>query len=98
MHIHNEDLELQIRLAELQADVQIFLTAGFAFLAGFVTIMIGFEQIYFVLPPDSALVKILIITIITSAGVACFFIVVFFFRKVLRIKEQMGELRKEYVW
>jgi len=57
MSLRNEDRELQIRLAELQADVQINLAACFGFLAVFITIIIGFEQIYFSLPQEDRLLK-----------------------------------------
>ena len=98
MSLHFEDRELQIRLAELQADVQIYLTACFGFLAVFLAIIIGFEQIYFTLSPEEILSKIYLAISIPLVGFACFVAAIFFARKAFYARKQMEELRKKYVW
>ena len=98
MTLHNEDRELQIRLAELQADVQINLTIAFGFFAGFVAFMIGFEQIYFSLSSENTLMKSIIFVFIALAGIACFISVTYFAGKAQDARKQMEELRKRYVW
>jgi len=98
MKLRNEDRELQIKLAELQADIQIYLTICFAFLAGFLAIMIGFEQIYFSLPPEEIISKTYIGILIPIVGSVCFVSVLFFARKAFHARKQMDELRKKYVW
>lgn len=94
----NEDRELQIKIAELQADVQINLAACFGFLAVFVTIMIGFEQIYFSLPPDASIVRVYIVVSIIIAAFVTLFVASYFFRKAMRARDQIKELKKQYVW
>jgi len=98
MTLRDEDRELQIKLAELQADIQIYLTACFGFLAGFLAILIGFEQIYFTLSPEEILSKIYLAISIPLVGIVCFVTAIFFARKAFRARKQMEELRKKYVW
>ena len=98
MSLHFEDRELQIRLAELQADIQINLAACFGIIAIFAALMIGQMQAYFSLPPeDTAIRTSLIISIVMSAIVAGA-IGNYFMGKVVAARKQMKELRKKYVW
>jgi len=96
--LHNEDRELQIKLAELQADVQINLTVCFGFLAVFITTIIGFQQIYFSLPPEATLLKdylsvSIVVIAFTLLGVSFYFI-----NKAQDARKQMNKLRKQYIW
>ena len=98
MSLHREDRELQIRLAELQADIQIYTTASFAILAMCFTIMIGFEQIYFSLSEAegisriSAFIAIVISAIVALVGVGTLF------KKAVEARDEMKQLKKQYAW
>jgi len=93
-----EDRELQIRLAELQADVQINLTICFGLLAVIFAVIIGLQQLYFTLPSKEIVVKNS--TLVSMVG--CVIIVAFvmrrFFGRAIYARKQMEELRKQYVW
>jgi len=98
MRLHDEDRELQIRLAELQADVQINLTVCFGLLALIFATIIGLQQIYFTLPPEKIVVKNSILVSMGGAVIIIFFVIRSYLRKTLDAREQMKELRKRYVW
>jgi hypothetical protein len=70
--MHNEDRELQIRLAELEADVEISLTSCFGIIAMFVAVILFFEELFF-LPSTSDLIKVASFLLIASLSVALFF-------------------------
>ena len=96
--VHNEDRELQIRLAELQADVQINLTIGFGFLAGCLALSIMFTQIAFAVPPENIILKNM------ARAFSLFWVIVaflsgrYFVSKALDARKQMKDLKKQYVW
>jgi hypothetical protein len=91
-----DDRELQIRLAELQADVQIYLTICFGLLAILFTVFVGLQQIYFtssdIVAKNSTLVSMLVFPFLM------FFAIRLYFKKVGDARKQMKELRKQYVW
>ena len=98
MRLHDEDRELQIRLAELQADVQINLTVCFGLVALAFATIIGLEQIYFTLPPEEVVVKNSVLVSIVGAAIIILYITRGYLGKALDAREQMEELRKKYVW
>jgi len=98
MSLHREDRELQIRLAELQADVQIYTTASFAILAVCFTMMIGFEQIYFGLPEAKALSRISVLVAIVISAILAFVGVGMLFKRTVEARNEMRQLRKQFVW
>lgn len=98
MSLHREDRELQIRLAELQADIQIYLTLSFGLLAMLIAVMVGLQQIYFILPSERVLSKNFISFFIPLIGFVCFFAVIFLIKKMFDTREQMKKLRKKYAW
>jgi hypothetical protein len=51
--LHNEDRELQIRLAQLQTDVQFYLASLFGFLAVFMAVAMACIQLTASLPTDA---------------------------------------------
>ena len=93
MRLHDEDRELQIRLAEFQADVQINLTVCFGLVALAFATIIGLEQIYFTLPPEEIVVKNSILASIVGCVIIILFVTRSFLRKALDAREQMKELR-----
>lgn len=55
--MHNQDRELQIKLAELQANVQIYITAAFGFGAAFLALFVCLLQIFFTLPLEASFIR-----------------------------------------
>jgi len=96
--LHNEDRELKIRLAELQADVQIWLTFCFGLLGFLIATILSYVQIFFSSSPEAIAVKGFLPFLIVV--MAFLFLGIFhcFTRKVQDAKRQMAELRKRYVW
>jgi hypothetical protein len=98
--LHNEDRELQIRLAELQSDMQAILTTCFGLIALFASAMIGFEQLFFTSlaggAPGYALVTFGVV-IVVSGGLMVF-CTTFFIDKMKKTRRQISELRKRHIW
>jgi len=95
--MHNEDRELQIRLAELQADVQINLTACFGSIAVFVPLVILFEELLFSPSTNEPMRVVFSITAVALAFVMLP-IARFFIKRAVKAREQMSELRKKHIW
>lgn len=93
MRLQDEDRELQIRLAELQADVQINLTICFGLLALAFATIIGLQQLYFTLPPEEIVVKNSTLVSMVGCIIVILFITRSYLRKALDAREQMKELR-----
>lgn len=98
MTLRNEDRELQIKLAELQADVQINLTACFAFLAVFLAITIGLLQILYALPLKVTIMHYYLTILIILTMICLLAVTSHFYRKAQDARKRMKELRKRYVW
>jgi Ca2+/Na+ antiporter len=98
MSLRYEDRELQIKLAELQADVQINLTVCFGFLALLFVVIIGLQQIYYALLPEEIVAKSSILVLMVGAAFIILFVIRRYFRKALYARNRMEELRKQYVW
>lgn len=96
--LHNEEKELQIRLAELQADIQINLTACFGIVALLFTVLIGLEQILFVLRPEQYSIAIYLLIIIPILAAVGMLTILYFLRRIQVVRKQIGELWKEYCW
>jgi len=98
--VHKHDLELQIKLAELQADIQINLTAAFGFLAVFSALLIGYMQIFFTLPWEESFMatRINFAVMIIIITVGCWICIIYFFSRVIAFRKKIEELRKEYCW
>jgi len=95
--MHNEDRELQIRLAELQADVEINLTACFGFLALFVPLILLFEELYFS-PSTNASMKNVFALLTVASAFVLLPVAFFFIKRANDARMQMSELKKKYVW
>jgi len=95
-HVHNEDLELQIKLAELQSDVHINLTAFFGFIAGILTILLSFQQIYF--QPETSIDKTVVLIGMPVFLLPCIIFLIWFLIRALKARREIRELRKQYVW
>jgi hypothetical protein len=98
MSLRNEDRELQIRLAELQADVQINLTICFGLLAIIFAVFIGLQQIHFTVPPENIVVKNSTLVSMVGCVIIVAFVMRIFFGRAIRSRKQIEELRKRYVW
>lgn len=94
--LHNEDLDLQIKLAELQTEVQINLSISIGLAALFIVLMISFQQLYVnAIEPISQLGFL-------SCMLACAslapFSVGFFINKMYDNRDEIIKLKKQYVW
>ena len=98
MSLHNEDRELQIRLAELQADVQINLTICFGLLAICFAVIIGLQQIYFTLSPEKNELRNSILIAMVGCLIIVSIVTSTYLNKANRARKQIGELRERYVW
>lgn len=95
-YLHNEDLELQIKLAELQAEVHVNLTAFFGFVAGTLTILLAFQQIYF--QPELSLDKTVILIGMSAFLFPCLILLILFLKRALVARRDIEGLKKQYVW
>jgi len=92
--LKEQDSELQIRLAELQADVQINLAIAIGFLGAFISVLLGYQQMYF---SQNLLIDETWIVIVMALGsFLCIFFVILFVHRALNAKRKMRELRKMY--
>jgi hypothetical protein len=99
MSLRNEDRELQNKIAELQANVQINLTYCFGLLTMLVVAIAGFGQVYFSLPPENNLLRVyltMIILLLSFIG-GSIFAVAFYLKKAIDSRTKMEELRKQFV-
>jgi len=96
--LHGEDQELQIRLAQLQTDVQIYLTLCFGFAAIVAAFIIGFMQIFYTLPPEQDFVRQEIFWIIIILSAILIGLSSHYVGKARAAREKMKGLRKEYFW
>lgn len=98
--MHNQDKELQIRLAELQANVQIYIAMAFGFAALFMSIYAVFVQTFFSLPIEARFSSTgwLIISGMLMIMGAFGFSIVYFLRKAVASKDEMEKLKKDYCW
>lgn len=96
--LHNEDRGLQIRIAELQADIEINLTACFGFLSAVVAVIIGLGQLSFTLSSDMFVEKLAIAIATVVLAVIFYLIAGIFIRKAFEARDELKKLRKRYVW
>ena len=98
--MHNQDRELQIRLAELQANVQIYIAVAFGFAALFMSIYAILVQIFFSLSIEARFSSVgwLIIGLMLMSMGAFGFSVAYFLRKAVASRDEIEKLKKEYCW
>ena len=96
--LQNQDRELQIKLAQLQADVQIYLTAGFGCFAVLSALVIGLFQTAFGLPSERILLKTILSVLELIASFVCFYATIYFAKKARVARKKMDNLKKQYVW
>ena len=87
-----EEREFQVKLAALEADVQICLAAAFGFLAAFVGLILVDEQIFFSLPADQGLAKWSLFGVILAAGIGSALVFWFFIKKAMKARKDMEKL------
>ena len=95
---HNEDRELDIRLAELQADIQIYVAATFGLFAIFAGAAVGFSQAMYTLGTEEINLKITlsVVALMAACASACF--AMYCAKKVDETREKIKGLRKQYIW
>lgn len=93
--LNNEDRELQIELAQLQTDVQIYLTIAVSFLALFFALITSFQQLIgqtsVCLLKDSYIAGSIIIAILA------YFTTTKYVNKMGNKREEMKKLKDKYV-
>jgi hypothetical protein len=94
--LHNEDLDLQIKLAKLQTEVQIYLSFSIGLVASFVALMISFQQLY-IKATEPITQMVFLFGMLASAFLAPFSIG-FFINKMYDKREEIEKLKKQYVW
>lgn len=88
-----KERELQVSLAELQADVQIYLTAAFGFLAVFAALVLTDEQIFYSLQSDQTLEKVAFFWTILIGGIGCVLTFAYYAKRAKTARNKMGKLR-----
>lgn len=92
----NEDRELQIRLAELQTDIQINLTLCLGIIGILIAGIIAFAEIFFVLTAEQIVQQITAIMFMTILAITMFILERRYIKKVWATRKQLTELRKQY--
>ena len=93
-----EDRELQIRLAELQADLQIHLTTSFGVLAVLIALVIAHMQIFYSLPAEVGNLKTIFSVSLLVLVTLCIYTFLHFTNKVVVARKQIRDLRRQYIW
>jgi hypothetical protein len=98
--VHKQDVELQIKLVELQANLQYCLTVAFGFFAGFLTIFLCLFQVGIMLPFEESfrIIRLSIMIVMIIVGPSCVFYIFHYTRKALTFIEKIEDLNKEYSW
>jgi len=98
---NNQDRELQIKLAEPQANIQIYINCAFGFLAGFLSIVIIGVQIFFSLPTEARSmfsVNLFFLVAFISCIVLCVCFSIYYIVKAIQARDEIEELEREYCW
>jgi len=88
--------EFQISLAELSADVQIYLSVGLGVAGISIAYFIGLEQIYFSLPSKTDVVALSTLFSLVVGTVIGILYVRFFLSKAEKARKKISELREKY--
>jgi Trk-type K+ transport system membrane component len=86
--------ELEIRLSEYQADIQICLTSSFGVLAVIIAVMVWFEQLYFS-PSTSTSSKDVLNTWISLLGVIGIAVFIVLMIVMVARRLQIGKLKED---
>jgi len=90
-----QDKELQIRLAELQMDLQINITYLFGIDGIIMALFVGLYQATLA---SEDIIRIVLIISLTFLMCLFVLVAVHYIREIERIRRQTRKLRKEYVW
>jgi VIT1/CCC1 family predicted Fe2+/Mn2+ transporter len=96
--LHNEDLELQIKLAKLQTDVQISMTACFTYLGLIGVFLIALQQSFAAIPESQTAMKYSFLAAFTVMAVLFFLIGRLCVKEIREKRKEILELKKQYVW
>lgn len=96
--LHNEDLEVQIKIAKLRTDLQVSATTCLSSLGLIGIFMIILHQSYLVVPENQTILKYaFMITFVLMASL--FFFIGKFFIKTMKMKcKRIAELKSQYIW
>lgn len=90
--MHNDDRELLIKLALVQADIRLYSSALVGFIALAFSVIVGFEQVYFAYRSELFLLPVFVMPAVLL------FVVAFLVNKIDLKKKEVRNLKKEYVW
>ncbi len=90
-----EDRELEIRLAELQADIQVYTASAFGFMATFLALTVAFMQ---PLTASSGITTLFWVMLTLVADMCSGVFSVSFLKKAIKARKQMKELRERYIF
>jgi hypothetical protein len=96
LFMDREDGELQIKLAQLQTDVQIYLTISVSILAVCFAFIISFQQLS--LQATEAWQKYVYLFGMVANAVIAYYVTRMYIGKMIDKRGDMEKLRKEYVW
>lgn len=96
--LHNEDLELQIKLAKLQTDVQISVVACFTYLGLVGVFLIALQQTFLAIPESQTMMKYSFLAAFAVMAVFFFLIGRLYIKEIRGKRQEIIELKKQYVW
>jgi hypothetical protein len=94
--LHNENLELQIKITELQTEVQINLSISIGLVALFVALMISFQQLY--VNATALFTQLGFLSGMLASAFLAPFSMGFFIKRMYDKRDEIKELKKQYVW
>lgn len=92
--LQNQDRELQIRLAQVQVDVQICLTLGFGCFAVLAALVTGLFRTVFGLPSEQVLLKTILSVLGLIVGFGCLYVTAHFAKKATAARKKIDDLKK----
>ncbi len=96
--LHNEDIELQIKLAKLRSDLHISATACVSFLGLIGIFMITLEQAFLAVPENQTILKYSFLIAFVAMAILFVLIGRFYIKKMLKNRKEIAELKEKYVW
>ena len=92
-----EDRELQIRLAELQTDIQINLTLCLGIVGICIAGIVAFAEIFFTFTAEQPVQEIMAFVFIVVLGITMFIVEGRYIKKVRSTRKQLTKLREQYM-
>ena len=94
--LNNDDRELQIKLAQLQTDIQTYLTINVSMVALFFALIISFQQL--AAQATESWKAWLYLGSMSFMAFISYFVTKLYTDKMKEKRKEMDELKKQYVW